>query len=55
MTTSPAPATRLRRACLPLLLALASGAQAANDGEGRSWLAGDHHVHSEWRVVWDTC
>ncbi|MET0290666.1 MAG: hypothetical protein ABW178_13635 [Pseudoxanthomonas sp.] len=21
--------------------------------EGRSWLAGDHHVHSEWSVNWD--
>lgn len=54
MTTSPSPAARLRRACLPLLsLALAGGAQAADDAEGRSWLAGDHHVHSEWSVDWD--
>jgi len=21
--------------------------------DGRQWLAGDHHVHSEWSVDWD--
>ncbi|MCW4471165.1 hypothetical protein OK345_01405 [Xanthomonas sp. H13-6] len=28
-------------------------AQAADADEGRRWLAGDHHVHSEWSVDWD--
>jgi hypothetical protein len=37
-----------------LLLALAGGASAADaDDTGRRWLAGDHHVHSEWSVKWD--
>lgn len=28
-----------------------AGTAAADDG--RRWLAGDHHVHSEWSVKWD--
>lgn len=40
---------------LPLVAVLAwpMGAQAAADDAGRSWQAGDHHVHSEWSVDWD--
>lgn len=54
MTVHPVPTMRARRACFPLLLlALAGGAQAADDIGARSWLAGDHHVHSEWSVTWD--
>lgn len=26
---------------------------SAGEDRGRSWLAGDHHVHSEWSVDWD--
>src|SRR5687768_12280696 len=26
---------------------------SAEDHHGRAWLAGDHHVHSEWSVDWD--
>ncbi|MEZ0472684.1 hypothetical protein [Luteimonas salinilitoris] len=37
-----------------VLLALAGGAHATDDSDsGRRWLAGDHHVHSEWSVKWD--
>lgn len=54
MTSHPIAPVRVRRASFPLLLlALTGGAQAADDIEGRSWLAGDHHVHSEWSVNWD--
>lgn len=47
------------RALTVLALALASatslpGMAAAADDSGRRWLAGDHHVHSEWSVGWDT-
>ena len=35
------------------LLALPSAAHAAEPDAGRAWLAGDHHVHSEWSVDWD--
>ncbi len=40
---------------LPLVAVLAWPvvAQAADDDAGRSWQAGDHHVHSEWSVDWD--
>lgn len=34
------------------LPALAHGNEADADA-GRDWLAGDHHVHSEWSVDWD--
>ncbi|WP_282262049.1 hypothetical protein [Stenotrophomonas sp. PS02301] len=39
---------------LPLVAVLAWPAvsQAADDDAGRSWQAGDHHVHSEWSVDW---
>ncbi|MDR6993322.1 hypothetical protein [Luteimonas sp. 3794] len=54
MTAQPVPSMRVRRACFPLLLlALAGVAHASDASEGRSWLAGDHHVHSEWSVNWD--
>src|SRR5690242_12528180 len=26
---------------------------AAAKGQERSWLPGDHHIHSEWSVGWD--
>ncbi len=42
--------------CL-LLALLAASAPAvsapASPDAGRQWLAGDHHVHSEWSVEWD--
>ena len=38
-------------AALPALPPPPSPAAAPDDG--RSWLAGDHHVHSEWSVDWD--
>ncbi|WP_454832427.1 hypothetical protein [Pseudoxanthomonas wuyuanensis] len=42
---------------LPLLTLLALSACAtrahADPDDGRRWLAGDHHVHSEWSVDWD--
>ena len=31
----------------------AFAASAADAEAGREWLAGDHHVHSEWSVEWD--
>ena len=39
----------------PLLLALLafSSSTQAQPAEDRAWLAGDHHVHSEWSVDWD--
>lgn len=36
-------------ACLPAL----APAAAQDEDAGRRWLAGDHHVHSEWSVDWD--
>jgi hypothetical protein len=44
----PAPLLRLAA-----LLCCASPAWADETGDGRAWLAGDHHVHSEWSVDWD--
>lgn len=43
-----------RLLALALLAAFAPAlpAAASND-DGRQWLAGDHHVHSEWSVDWD--
>ena len=40
---------------LPLVAVLAWPAvsHGADDDAGRSWQAGDHHVHSEWSVDWD--
>jgi hypothetical protein len=40
---------------LPLAAVLAwpMVSEAAGDDAGRSWQAGDHHVHSEWSVDWD--
>ncbi|WP_313208984.1 hypothetical protein [Stenotrophomonas sp.] len=40
---------------LPLVAVLAwpMVSEAADDDAGRSWQAGDHHVHSEWSVDWD--
>ena len=40
---------------LPLAAVLAWPAisRASDDDAGRSWQAGDHHVHSEWSVDWD--
>ncbi|SEL59778.1 hypothetical protein SAMN05428989_2025 [Pseudoxanthomonas sp. GM95] len=35
------------------LLLLACPLRATAQDEGRQWLAGDHHVHSEWSVDWD--
>ncbi len=37
------------------LLAASAPALSADTttGDGRQWLAGDHHVHSEWSVEWD--
>lgn len=40
-------------ALLALVLACAGPARAADPDAGRAWLAGDHHVHSEWSVDWD--
>ncbi|MCC7634620.1 hypothetical protein [Stenotrophomonas rhizophila] len=42
----------LPAALLGALLA-AGPALAADADHGRQWLAGDHHVHSEWSVDWD--
>jgi hypothetical protein len=36
-----------------VLGALPGTAPAADRDVGRRWLAGDHHVHSEWSVGWD--
>lgn len=39
---------------LALLAASAPALSAdAKTEDGRQWLAGDHHVHSEWSVEWD--
>ncbi|WP_057923740.1 hypothetical protein [Lysobacter capsici] len=39
---------------LPAALVLCGAAAAqSHDDSGRAWLAGDHHVHSEWSVDWD--
>lgn len=39
---------------LALLAAFAPALSAdAKTEDGRQWLAGDHHVHSEWSVEWD--
>ncbi|MET0328242.1 MAG: hypothetical protein ABW163_05690, partial [Luteimonas sp.] len=40
------------RGSLFLLLIACIGPAHAEDA-GRTWLAGDHHVHSEWSVKWD--
>ncbi|MDR0182088.1 hypothetical protein [Lysobacter arvi] len=38
---------------IAILLATAFPSLARDDGTARAWLAGDHHVHSEWSVDWD--
>ncbi|WP_411850240.1 hypothetical protein ACLB90_15175 [Stenotrophomonas sp. LGBM10] len=45
----------MRDTLLLAALMAASTAAAASDpaDDGRQWLAGDHHVHSEWSVDWD--
>ena len=48
----------MHRFVLLLLIVLVSGCAsagpAAQDAEqGRSWIAGDHHVHSRWSVGWN--
>ncbi|WP_353098942.1 hypothetical protein [Stenotrophomonas lactitubi] len=35
------------------VLAVSAHASASTADTGRQWLAGDHHVHSEWSVDWD--
>lgn len=45
------PAGSLRRVVLPAVAALACAAPAA--AQARSWLAGDHHIHSQWSVGWN--
>ncbi|RXR02032.1 hypothetical protein [Pseudoxanthomonas composti] len=42
----------MRRLVLSTCLALLPLLAHANE-DGRRWLAGDHHVHSEWSVDWD--
>lgn len=36
------------------LMATPGPVRAADLDEARQWRAGDHHVHSEWSVEWDT-
>lgn len=43
----------LRLLPLVALMAWVSPAYAFDQDDGREWLAGDHHVHSEWSVDWD--
>ena len=46
-----------RSTALALLAACFSSTactSASGQVEGRSWLAGDHHIHSRWSVDWDT-
>lgn len=43
----------LRLLPLVALMAWVSPAYALDHDDGRDWLAGDHHVHSEWSVDWD--
>lgn len=33
--------------------ALAQAGQEGRSGDGRTWLAGDHHIHSRYSVGWD--
>lgn len=61
MTIFPRRPNAVRPFLAGLLLALAGCASAAPpeagqaeaDADGRSWLAGDHHVHSRYSVGWD--
>ena len=44
----------MRLSCLlPVAALLCVPFVAHADDDGRMWLAGDHHVHSEWSVDWD--
>lgn len=46
----------IRMLLLPPIVALVSfagAAPAADADDARRWLAGDHHVHSEWSVDWN--
>jgi hypothetical protein len=45
----------IRILLLPFVALMSFGelAWAADPDDGRRWLAGDHHVHSEWSVNWD--
>jgi hypothetical protein len=43
----------MRSLFLPVLSTLFLSACATDPHSGRSWQAGDHHVHSEWSVDWD--
>ncbi|MFL6588139.1 MAG: hypothetical protein ACJ8GV_14820 [Luteimonas sp.] len=55
MTLHVASSRHARRASFSvLLLALIGSASATDRDDGRAWRAGDHHVHSEWSVDWDT-
>lgn len=44
----------IRMLLLPIAaVVMTTTARAADQDGGRRWLAGDHHVHSEWSVSWD--
>ncbi|WP_368563312.1 hypothetical protein [Pseudoxanthomonas sp. UTMC 1351] len=43
----------LRLLPIVALIAWPCVVQASDRDDGRSWQAGDHHVHSEWSVDWD--
>lgn len=43
---------RLKLAVAALALAGCSHRPSTGDADGRTWLAGDHHIHSQYSVTW---
>jgi len=53
-TTALFTMVAMASACGPSDLGNGSSAERANESsETRSWLAGDHHIHTEWSAGWD--
>jgi len=46
-------ATGLLALGLGVAVAGCAGSDAESIDEGRQWLAGDHHIHSQYSIIWD--
>lgn len=52
--TSPRKAASAALALCLSAISCTSAVSANPSVEGRSWIAGDHHIHSRWSVGWNT-